>query len=57
MKKNWIWKMTLADPPPPPLVWNFPYFLKKILNPSLLSYIFNSATKRGNDYYGLAMTH
>ena len=29
-KKNWIWKMTLADPSP--LVWNFPYFF---LNPSL----------------------
>ena len=42
IKKNWIWKMTLADPPSPPLVWNFPYFF----NPSLMNkliYLINSS--------------
>ena len=32
-KKNWIWKMHPADPPPPPLIWNFPWFILFFFEP------------------------
>ena len=36
IKKNWIWKMTLADPPPSYGIFHKYFFLFFLLNPSLI---------------------